>query len=65
LEFINEFLPVQEFSGRLVSVSVLRQFGLVDSDHFDRFLAVAFNGGHKKLTTGPPEKKKENIKTQK
>ena len=42
LQFINEFLPVQEFAGRVVSVSVLREFGLVDNPHVDGFLATAF-----------------------
>ena len=42
LQFINEFLPVQEFAGRVVSVSVLREFGLVENEHVDSFLATAF-----------------------
>ncbi len=39
LELINEFLPVKELAGRLLGVSVLRQFGLVDNEQLDNFLA--------------------------
>ena len=42
LEFINEFLPVRELAGRLIGVSVLRQFGLVENEQVDGFLATAF-----------------------
>jgi hypothetical protein len=43
LQLIDEFLPVREFAGRVVSVSVLREFGLVDNQHVDTFLANAFS----------------------
>lgn len=42
LEIINEFLPVKEMAGRLVGVPVLRQFGLVDNEKVDDFLATVF-----------------------
>ena len=42
LEHINEFLPVTEFAGRVINVSVLRQFGLVENEQVDGFLATAF-----------------------
>lgn len=42
LQLINEFLPVNEFAGRIVNVGVLRDFGLVESEHQDNFLATAF-----------------------
>ena len=42
LQVINEFLPIQELAGRLIEVPVLRQFGLVDNDQVDHFLATAF-----------------------
>jgi hypothetical protein len=42
LELINEFLPVRELAGRLIEVPVLRQFGLVDNEKVDHFLAAAF-----------------------
>ena len=42
LQLINEFLPVKELVGRLVEVPVLRQFGLVENEKVDHFLATAF-----------------------
>lgn len=42
LEIINEFLPVRELAGRVIDTSALRQFGLVDCEATDRFLAEAF-----------------------
>jgi len=41
LHYINEFLPARELAGRIIDVEMLRQFGLVDTERFDRFLAVA------------------------
>src|SRR5258708_20506941 len=38
LQLINEFLPVNEFAGRAVSVSVLRDFALFETDHVNNFL---------------------------
>lgn len=43
LELINEFLPVSEMAGRLIGVPVLRQFGLVENDRVDSFLATVFS----------------------
>jgi hypothetical protein len=43
LEVINEFLPVKELAGRLIGVPVLRQFGLVENEKVDDFLATAFS----------------------
>jgi hypothetical protein len=48
LELINEFLPVRELAGRLIELPVLKQFGLVENETMDRFLAVAFGP-----STGP------------
>ena len=42
LQLINEFLPVKELVGRLIEVPVLRQFGLVENEKVDDFLATAF-----------------------
>lgn len=42
LQSINEFLPVKELAGRLIGVGVLRQFGLVENEQVDGFLATAF-----------------------
>lgn len=43
LELINEFLPVNEFAGRVVNVNVLREFGLIEGERADNFLATAFS----------------------
>jgi hypothetical protein len=64
LQMINEFLPVKELAGRLVEVPVLRQFGLVENEQLDRFLATAF-GVVQKPVTGPanaPKKARIRIK---
>lgn len=42
LQAINEFLPVKELACRLIHVPVLRQFGLVENEKVDGFLATAF-----------------------
>ena len=31
MDYINEFLPVQELAGRVIDVSELRQFGLIEN----------------------------------
>lgn len=43
LQIINEFLPVEEMAGRLIGVQVLRQFGLIENEKVDSFLAAAFS----------------------
>lgn len=43
LELINEFLPAYEFAGRIVTVGVLREFGLVEDSHLEKALAAAFS----------------------
>jgi hypothetical protein len=57
LEVINEFLPVRELAGRLIGVPVLRQFGLVENEKVDNFLATAFAG---KL--GPDDEPPKSLK---
>ena len=42
LQFINEYLPVRELAGQVINSSMLREFSLVDSEEFDRFLAAVF-----------------------
>jgi len=42
LRRINEFLPVKELAGRMIGVPVLRQFGLVENEQVDHYLATAF-----------------------
>lgn len=53
LERINEFLPVKEFTGRIISVPELRQFGLVENEKVDQFLATVF-ACEKKAAKPPP-----------
>jgi hypothetical protein len=43
LELINEFLPVKEMAGRLIGLTVLRQFGLIENEKVDNFLATVFS----------------------
>ena len=52
LQVINEFLPVKELAGRLIGVSVLRQFGLVENEQVDCFLATAFGKSRRALVPG-------------
>ena len=40
LHYINEFLPVRELAGRIIDVPTLRQFGLVENEKLDHFLAT-------------------------
>jgi hypothetical protein len=49
LQLINEFLPVKELAGRLIEVPVLRQFGLVENEQVDCFLATAFGKSKRAL----------------
>ena len=50
LQVINEYLPVKEMAGKLIHVPELRQFGLVDNDKVDDFLAGVF--AHEKEPPG-------------
>ncbi len=43
LQVINEYLPVKEMAGRLIGVPVLRQFGLIENDKMDSYLATVFS----------------------
>ena len=43
LELINEFLPVREMAGRLISVPILRECGLLENEKVDHFLATVFS----------------------
>ncbi len=43
LELIDEFLPAREFAGRIVTVGVLREFGLLDKQRVDSVLTAAFS----------------------
>ena len=43
LQLINEFLPVKELAGRLIGTPLLRQFGLIENEKVDHFLADVFS----------------------
>jgi hypothetical protein len=43
LQIINEYLPVKEMAGRLIGMPVLRQFGLIENEKVDSFLAAVFS----------------------
>ena len=43
LQIIDEYLPVKEMAGRLIGVPVLRQFGLIENEKVDSFLAAVFS----------------------
>jgi hypothetical protein len=43
LQIINEYLPVKEMAGRLIGAPVLRQFGLIENEKVDSFLATVFS----------------------
>ena len=56
LQYIDHFLPVKELAGRPVDLAILRQFGLVDNEKVDHFLATAFakrDTGNEADTPGP------------
>ncbi len=40
---IDEYLPVSQFAGKVITVGVLRDFGLVENERVDNFLASAFS----------------------
>ena len=74
LHYINEFLPVRELAGRMIEVAMLRQFGLVENEQFDAFLASAFvsptetgpapppNADAKPVGAQPPKNTADQIK---
>jgi len=65
LQLINEFLPVKELADEPVQPSVLKQFGLVDNEQVDGFLATVFakSPGPSETRPGQPEKRvKRNAK---
>jgi len=69
LELINEFLPVKEMAGRLIGVAVLRQFGLVENETADSFLAAVFSKtsepskGTLNPSTKPRVRRREKVRT--
>lgn len=37
------YLPVEEMAGRLIGVPLVREFGLLENEQTDRFLAAVFS----------------------
>lgn len=64
MQLINEYLPVRELAGQAINRSILREFSLVDSEEFDRFLATAFGKPQKQngKSTNEPEQKRARAK---
>lgn len=60
LELINKFLPVEEMTGRLIGAPVLKQFGLIENNKVDSFLATAFSKPSEPLggSSGAAEKRR-------
>jgi hypothetical protein len=59
LQYIDHFLPVKELAGRPIDLEALRQFGLVDNEKVDHFLASAFakkESGNEADKPGPEAK---------
>jgi hypothetical protein len=59
LQLINEFLPVKELAGKVINLPVLREFSLVKSEKFDRFLATVF-GKPQKHNGSSTDKPRQN-----
>lgn len=49
LELINEFLPVEEMTGRLIGAPVLKQFGLIENETVDSYLSTVFSKSEERL----------------
>jgi hypothetical protein len=62
LRLINEFLPVNELAGRVINVPVLRQFGLVENEKLDRFLATALGNPQELNGNSANEPKQKRIR---
>jgi hypothetical protein len=43
LQYINEYLPAKELAGKVIDEATLRQFGLMENEKLDSFLATAFS----------------------
>jgi hypothetical protein len=54
LQYIDHFLPVKELAGRPVDLKRLRQFGLVDNEKVDQFLASAFGSSKSSTESDKP-----------
>jgi hypothetical protein len=62
LQLINEFLPVKELAGKAIELPVLRQFGLVENEKLDSFLATAFGGAQRSGECSANESKQKRVR---
>jgi hypothetical protein len=53
LNHIDNFLPVKELAGRPLNVEILREFGLVDNEKVDSFLASSFASSNSAESSNP------------
>ena len=61
LQLINEFLPVKEMAGKVIGAAVLRQFGLIENDKVDSFLATIFSKSPKSVESAPDIKSRPRV----
>lgn len=59
MKCIDEYLPVKELAGHIIDTPTLRQFGLIESERADRFLAEAF-GSAQETPHDTPEAQAEH-----
>jgi hypothetical protein len=62
LRLIDDFLPVKELGGKVINVPVLRQFGLVENEKLDRFLATAFGGPQESNANSANEPRQKRVR---
>jgi hypothetical protein len=62
LQLINEFLPVKELAGQVINLPVLRQFGLVENEKLDRFLATTLGKAQKPDGSSKDEPKQKRVR---
>ena len=62
LQLINEYLPVKELAGQVINLPVLRQFGLVENENLDRFLATALGKPKEPDGNSPNEPKQKRVR---
>ena len=62
LQLINEFLPVKELAGKGIELPVLRQFGLVENEKLDSFLATAFGRAQRSDAGMAPEPRQKRVR---
>jgi hypothetical protein len=62
LQLVNEFLPVKELAGQIINLPVLRQFGLVENEKLDCFLATALGKAQNPIGNSVIEPKQKRIR---